>query len=82
MVHLYMISSLLGYPDQDVLKPESRERSTVILWVQCTEIHSYPRFRPSYIDKNRQQPKRSIAAHRYCKALGRFSYILIKIESV
>ena len=65
MVHLYMISSLLGYPGQDVPRPESRERRpcTVILCVLCTETHSYPRFRPSYNDNNRQRPKRSIAAH-------------------
>ena len=65
MVHLYMISSLLGYPGQDVLRPKSRERRpcAVILCVLCTEIHSYPHSRPSYNDSNRQRPKRSIAEH-------------------
>ena len=60
-----MISSLLGYPGQDVLRPKSREQRpcTVILCVLCTEIHSYPHFRPSYNDSNWQRPKRSIAEH-------------------
>ena len=42
MVHLYMISSLLGYPGQDVLRPKSRERRpcTVILCV-LRYIHIY-----------------------------------------